>query len=498
MYKKSITKHSIRLFFGIFQELAFLKLKYFGTSGIRGRTFIDITPQLAQRMAISYAQVVLLGIDNPTVVIGRDPRFGAETIEMAVIAGLTSVGVSVIRCGVVPTPVLLTYQRYCKSDGAVMITGSHIPPDRIGLIFMGSDGAYCSDHTCFAIEQTYDDKNFTGLPEINSVGDLLSIGTIKTATNVFEVYEELLRAIIDFEKIKSYPFRLIIDAGNGTASSFVTKLLGSLGLDVTSINDYFAPLSARLSEPIDENLSRLKELVVKGVDLGIAFDLDADRVTFVHYTKQGKGETVNANTLGAFMLKYLLSNENTGQVVLPINSSMLAEEILKQFDLKPVYCKIGQPGTVETIKKIPKTIYSYEESGKFYLLNYGLLWTDGILMMLKILEILASSGVSLEHFLELLPSYYSYYEKIEVGDQNMSAVVAALQKEFNTRKFDGELSRVTIDGFRINFENAWLLIRPSGTEPKIRIMSDSANEEYAKKLLKEGKDLVQNIVNAYK
>ena len=313
-----------------------MKLKYFGTSGIRGRTFIDITPQLAQRMATSYAQVVLLGIDNPTVVIGRDPRFGSETIEMAVIAGLTSVGVSVIRCGIVPTPVLLTYQRYSKADGAIMITGSHIPPDRIGLIFIGADGAYCSDHICFAIEQVYDDKNFTGLPEINSIGDLVSTGTVKMANNVYDVYEDLLKALIDLEKIQSYPFRLIIDAGNGTASYFVTKFLGRLGLDITAINDYHAPLSARLSEPIDENLSRLKELVVKGVDLGIAFDLDADRVTLVHYSKNGIAETVPANKLGAFMLKYLLSNENTGQVVLPINSSMLAEEILKQFDLKPL------------------------------------------------------------------------------------------------------------------------------------------------------------------
>lgn len=472
-----------------------MKLKYFGTSGIRGRTFIDITTSMAQRMATSYAHVVLLGIDNPSVVIARDPRFGAESIEMAVIAGLTSIGVSVIRCGIVPTPVLLTYQRYCKADGAVMITGSHIPPDRIGLIFIGSDGAYCSDHTCFAIEQTYDDKNFTGLPEINSIGDLLSTGTIKTATNVLEVYEEFLRSLIDFDKIKSFPFRLIIDAGNGTASYFVTQFLGNLGLDITAINDYHAPLSARLSEPIDENLSRLKELVVKGVDLGIAFDLDADRVTLVHFSKSGKAETVNANRLGAFMLKYLLSNEKTGQVVLPINSSMLAEEVLKQFDLKAIYSKIGQPGTVEMIKKYPKAIYSYEESGKFYLLYFGLLWTDGILMMLKVLEILASSGVTLEHFLDLLPPYYSYYEKIELQDHNMTKVVTALKQELDNHIFANEVNRVTIDGIRINFPNGWLLIRPSGTEPKIRIMSDSANDDFAKSLLQEGKELVQKIVS---
>jgi phosphomannomutase/phosphoglucomutase len=472
-----------------------LKLKYFGTSGIRGRTFIDITPQLAQRMAVSYAQVVLLGIENPSIVIGRDPRFGAESIEMAVIAGLTSVGVSVIRCGIVPTPVLLTYQKYTKADGAIMITGSHIPPDRIGLIFIGSDGAYCSDHVCFAIEQVYDDKNFSGLPEINSIGDLLSTGSIINAVNVFEVYEEFITPLIDLEKIKSHPFRLVIDAGNGTASYFVTKFLGNLGLDITAINDYHAPISARLSEPIDENLSRLKELVVKNVDLGIAFDLDADRVTFVHYKENGKTETISANIIGAFMLKYLLSNEHVGQVILPINSSMLAEEILKQFDLKPIYCKIGQPGTVEAIKKVPNAIYSYEESGKFYLLNYGILWTDGILMMLKILELLATSGVSLEHFIELLPKYYSFYDKIEIKDDKMNDTVKLLQTNILNYTFTDEIARVSVDGHRINFKEGWLLIRPSGTEPKIRIMSDSSNEEFSKNLLEKGMKFVQEIIS---
>ena len=233
------------------------------------------------------------------------------------------------------------------------------------------------------------------------------------------------------------------------------------------------------------------------MDLGIAFDLDADRVTFVHYTKNNKAETINANTLGAFMLKHLLSNEQTGQVVLPINSSLLAESVLNQFGLKPIYCKIGQPGTVETIKKSPKVIYSYEESGKYYLLHYGILWTDGILMMLKVLEILAGSGVTLEHFLNLLPQYYSYFDKIEIHDGKMKEISRELEKSLLKNKFEGEIGRVSIDGYRINFANAWLLIRPSGTEPKIRIMSDSSDDRYAKELLNQGKEFVSEIVSKF-
>ena len=328
------------------------QLKWFGTSGVRGRILKDITPAMAEKMARAYAHVVVSGITRPFVVIGRDTRYGAETIELALIAGLTAAGVSVLRCGIVPSPVLLTYLRHMRADGAVIVTGSHIPQDRIGMIFIESDGSYCSDLTAYQIEKNYESfKETDGLIEANSIGDLLEIGWIRSAPDVWDVYHDILQTNIDLPLLQRSPFRVVVDPGNGTASHFFTQYLGStLGLDITAINDYPAPLSSRLPEPVDTNLDRLKILVSKTVDAGIAFDIDADRVTFVVATPTGP-QTVPADRLGALLLDDLLEAGYTGDVVLPINSSNLTEEILSRHGLKPRYCRIGQPGTIEMVKK---------------------------------------------------------------------------------------------------------------------------------------------------
>lgn len=474
-----------------------LKLRYFGTSGIRGRTFVDVTPGLAERMARAYADVVLSGITRPLVVIGRDPRYGAESIEAAIIAGLTASGVSVLRCGIVPTPVLLTYQRYVRADGAILITGSHIPPDRIGLIFMEDDGAYCSDYMAFTIEQRFEEfqDSRDGLLTVNSIGDLIDVGSVRDAKDVWEVYEDLLQSLVDLTVVKSRPFRVVVDPGNGTAAQFFSAYLGRLGLDVTAINDYPAPLSSRLSEPIDDNLDRLKELVQPNVDLGIAFDLDADRVNFVVPTKDGEGRFVNANVMGAFMLRELLESGRTGQVVLPINTSNIVGEVLEQYGIEPIYCKIGQPGTIEQVKKLPKPLYSFEESGKAYFLSEGLLWTDGLLMALQVLEVMARKDKSLEELVSDLPQYYSLTRKVNIPDHLVAKVRKKLPPFMRGQTFENEKSRVDLDGVRVDFtDRSWLLVRPSGTEPKIRVVADAKTQERAEVLLDRGETAVQALL----
>ncbi|MHA2363858.1 MAG: hypothetical protein ACXAC7_07855 [Candidatus Hodarchaeales archaeon] len=473
------------------------KLRYFGTSGIRGRTLIDITPSMAERMARAYSDVVLSGITKPFVIIGRDTRYGAETIEMAIIAGLTASGISVIRCGIVPTPTLLTYQRYIRADGAIMITGSHIPPDRIGLIFLESDGAYCSDYMAFQIEQRFDEFNTSldGLIQVNSVDDLLNIGWIKDVNNIWEVYTDYLEALVDLPVIQKESFHVIIDPANGTAAHFFSEFLGKLGLKVTAINDYPSPLSTRLSEPIDENLTRLKTLVKDGADLGIAFDVDADRVTFVVPTPNGQAKTLSANVTGTFILKELLDAGHRGEVILPINTSNLAEEILHNYDIQPRYCRIGQPSTIEAVKKVPNPLFSFEESSKFYYLKDGLLWTDGCLVALRILELLARKKKSFYDLVKLLPTYVTLTKKVIVKDDVMATIHFQLKKYFDNYTFSDEKERIEIDGFRINFNDySWLLIRPSGTEPKIRIISDAKSFKRAEELVEQGKNIVETIL----
>ena len=472
------------------------QLKWFGTSGIRGRTLKDITPAMAEKMARAYAQVVISGITRPFVVIGHDTRYGAETIELALISGLTAAGISVIRCGIIPSPVLLTYLKHMRADGAIIVTGSHIPQDRIGIIFIESDGSYCSDFIAYQIEQNYDSiKETDGLIDANSIGDLIEIGWIRSAPDVWDVYRDILQASFDLPLLQRNPFRIVVDPGNGTASHFFSQYLGStIGLDVTTINDYPAPLSSRLPEPIDANLDRLKFLVGNTTDLGIAFDVDADRITFVAPTPTGP-QTVPADQLGALLLDDLFSGGYTGDVILPINTSNLVEEILAKYNNKPRYCRIGQPGTIEMAKKCPKPLFAFEESGKYYFLKDGYLWTDGMLTSLRVLELMARKNMSLYNLLKALPTYATYRTDITIKDNLMPKVNTTFRKYLSTIPFANEKERLTIDGTRINFtDNSFLLLRVSGTEPKIRIVSDAKQPSRAKDLLLSGEKIVKEFL----
>ncbi|OLS27506.1 MAG: Phosphoglucosamine mutase [Candidatus Heimdallarchaeota archaeon LC_3] len=480
------------------------KLKYFGTSGIRGRTLVDITPNFAERMARAYVDVVLSGIDQAHVVIGRDTRFGAETLELAIIAGLTASGISVKRCGIVPTPVLLTYQQHINADGAVIITGSHIAPDRIGLIFIESDGSYCSDHVTLQIEQRFEIfKEHDGLLQIKNINDLQRIGSIEEPSDVWEIYFSFLNSKINLNLIKTFKGNLVVDPGNGTAAHFFTKFLSDNEIKVTSINDKYLSLPNRFSEPIEANLDQLKLKINNVENLGIAFDLDADRVTFMVINEESQIVTIPADHMGALFIDYLLKNKNKGEVILPINSSLLAEIILEKFNKKPIYCKIGQPATIEIVKKVPNPLFSYEESGKFYFLNEGILWTDGMLMVLKTIELLVESNRPL--YTELKETFSTYLEYISITKKIIfdEEKIITLKEKFNKKlegiKFSGETNRINIDGIRINFDNkSWLLFRASGTEPAYKIVANAKNKALTEELILKGEFFFSELVDDYK
>ncbi|MFX0094536.1 MAG: hypothetical protein ACFFBD_22565, partial [Candidatus Hodarchaeota archaeon] len=205
--------------------------KMFGTSGIRGLTLIDITPQLAERIGRAFGN--FLG-NSGLVVIGRDTRFGAEVIEHAIIAGLTGSGIDIAKCGVVPTPALAHYIDYIGAIGAVMITGSHTPPDRIGIIPMLQDSQYIYGEDAKKIEELY--IEFSD-PQAGYVTELENVGTVGEAVDAFNAYTDFLLSLVDVNLLKSKSFRIVVDPVNGAASQYVPELLRGLGHEIITIHD---------------------------------------------------------------------------------------------------------------------------------------------------------------------------------------------------------------------------------------------------------------------
>ncbi|MHA1167216.1 MAG: hypothetical protein ACTSRU_05300 [Candidatus Hodarchaeales archaeon] len=464
------------------------RLQFFGTSGIRGLTLAYISPSFTERMCRAFA--IYLGNEGK-IVIGRDTRPAAETIELSAVAGLSASGMDVIRCGVLPTPALIVYEvLHAKADAAVLITGSHIPPNRIGIIFMLNDGSYVSDEVAINIEEIYHQINEK--EKFGYVSDVFKAGRIIAATDGLKLYADFITSRVNPEKINGSDFKILVDSGNGTAANFFSSLLHKRYRIFThAINDVPDPFSFRISEPSTENLRQAIDTVKKlMLDFGVAFDVDADRVVFIS-PRRG---LISANTIGAVFTDFTLK-KISGPVVFPVNTSGIVEDILSKHGMKPLYCRIGQPATIDACKK-KKAIFSFEESGKYYFLYEGVFSTDASLTVLKMIEILNDEQKSLDELLDEYPEYYSRTNNIKITDELAKEKDALMENFFEKWKetLSGEEKIVTIDGYKVQYpDNSWILFRPSGTEPKIRIVVDASNERRCRELLDRGSKMFSEV-----
>ncbi len=461
--------------------------KMFGTSGIRGLTLREITPQLAERIGRAYGNYLE---NNGLIVIGRDTRFGAETIEYAIIAGLTGSGIDVLRCGVVPTPALARYIEYIGADGAVMITGSHIPPDRIGIIIMLEDASYIEGDNAQRIEELY--SSFSD-PKSGYVSSVELVGSVGESAETLEVYADFLLSLVDTELLESRSLRIVVDPANGTASQFLPELLRELNHEIITIHDQPSGQPGRPSEPRPWTLEKTAKLVsdVKA-DLGVALDVDADRVLFI----DENGVVVSTDTIGVILLEEVLKT-NPGPVVLPVNTSGLAEVIISKYNVKTVYCPIGQPRTIAVVKK-ENAVFSYEESGKYYYTGESILWTDAALVILRVLTILQREKITLSNLVSRYPKFYTKTINITVPQNQITSVATEVLKAWGQMEPDIPVVREInlSNGTRKNYEDkSWLLIRPSGTEPLIRVVADAPTESRTETLAELGRSLVLETMN---
>jgi phosphomannomutase len=462
-------------------------LKLFGTSGIRGRTFKEITPHLAEKVGRAFA--LYLGGEGK-VIVGRDTRYGAETIEYAVVAGLAGAGVDVLRCGEVPTPALAYCTEKFTANGAVMITGSHMPPDRIGIIPMLHDGAYLYGPAAEAVERHI----FEESPALGLVQESEKAGKITIAGNkAIESYKRFLLEKANQTLLRTLNLRILVDSGNGTACHFADEVLRDLGCDTVPLNDTPSGAPNRSAEPRAETLQdTLASLREEQCDLGVAFDLDADRVLFL--TPNG---VVSENLIGLILADAILEGRKQEScLVLPINTSGLIASIIQKYPGTNIdFCKIGQPATIDAVKKQQLCVFAFEESGKYYFVDEGILWTDGGLTVIRVLEILAQKEISLDQLASEYPQYTSMTKSIRIPEGQGQKLHGLIATAFKIYLEDQVSKLLEVDGFRATFpDGAWLLIRPSGTEPLIRIVADAPSEARAQSLLNEGIKIIKNTI----
>lgn len=456
--------------------------KMFGTAGIRGLTNREITPDLALRIARAFGD--RMG-NRGRAVVGRDTRFGAAMLSLAAASGLTSAGFDVADCGVIPTGGLCTLLRDGKYDCGILITGSHTPYDRIGVICLLPDGAYIPDAIAREVEQRY----YTLDQSRNDVGPE-RVGHYGAEIDPLGRYHRSLVEAVDRTRIAGRRFKVVVDPVNGTASDILPEVLRSLGCEVHVVHGQKSPVPERPSEPrapvLGAARARVREV---GAQLGCCTDVDADRVLFIDES----GKVLSEDLIGALFADHLFRGQSGGIGVFPINTSGVMDWTAARAGFQLIDCPPGQPSTVEVVKR-HQADFACEESGKYYFCKRAL-WCDGLYAAARMLEIMATTGQPLSALAAPFPTFHQVKHTIEcadaIKDQAMQRVFERMQHEM----IEGRRKDVTLDGFkRVYEDNSWLLIRKSGTEPLVRVYSDAMSPERAQALVRAGEDVLRQAM----
>ncbi len=457
-------------------------MKLFGTAGIRGRINEYLTPEFALRVGEAFGHYIGQGAK---VAVGRDSRFGAQSIAMAFISGLNSQGVNVDYCDILPTPGLASYIVDQKLPGGAMITGSHTPPEISGIVLMNSDGSDIGGDTGKKIERIFFRREYLRTrASMEKFGNFVNLFALN-------VYADILRSSVNFERLKSGRYRVLVDPVNGCAHQILPKILMSAGCEVLTINAMPSPLPERRPEPRKHTLQKTAEKVVaENCDIGIATDTDADRVLFI--TKEG--EVISEDVIAAIFAREILSQKK-GKIVTPINSSGLISWVANQFGVDVVGTRIGPPEISIAIRQNPDTVFAYEETGKYFFIPR--MFADGLLSTLKLLEILINHGKTLKEISEEFPKFYQRKEAVYCEDKLKAKVMVQVYKIMKTEFSANTILK--IDGYKVCFDdNSWLLVRKSGTEPLIRVFSDAPSEERANALVEKGLKILNQAMEDVK
>ncbi|MCU6709756.1 phosphoglucosamine mutase [Paenibacillus sp. J5C_2022] len=439
--------------------------KYFGTDGVRGIANKELTPELAYKIGRCGGYVLTRTASKPKVVIGQDTRISGPMLEAALVAGLLSIGASVVRLGVVSTPAVAYLTKELEADAGVMISASHNPVEDNGIKFFAGDGFKLSDETELEIESLIDAEQ-DELPR-PAGGD---IGTVVTDLDAKRKYMDYLKTTVAsrFDGMK-----IVLDCANGSAYEMAPVLFGELGATVISVG----------AEPDGRNINAgvgsthpeyVKEQVLQhGADLGLSFDGDADRLIAI----DERGEEVDGDyvlcIIGDRLKREGKLKHDT--VVTTVMANIGFFKGAESIGLRTAQTAVGDRYVMEEMRRGGYNLGG-EQSGHVIFLEY-ITTGDGILTALQLVDTVASSGRKLGALKGLMRKYPQKLVNVRVADKSLYKGNAAIQEA--VQQVEAELG-----------DNGRVLVRPSGTESLIRVMAEGPDKEQVEAYV----DRIANVV----
>lgn len=427
--------------------------RLFGTDGVRGIANKELTPELVYKIGRAGAYVLAKDKRDVKIVVGMDTRISGDMLEAALVAGICSVGADVLSVGILPTPAVAYLTRELKAEAGVVISASHNPVEYNGIKFFGSTGYKLSDEIEEEIEKyILDGKEVPLSPTGEGVGRKIVIndGT--------EKYKEFLRTSID---VDFNGLKIALDCGNGAAYKAAPELIKELGAEVEVIHN----------NPNGKNINvncgstkpqEVQSLVLNtGADVGLSFDGDADRLIAV----DEKGNIVDGDHIMAICGIHLKNKGKLKQntIVATVMSNMGLDICLNNENMNIIKTKVGDRYVIEEMLKGGYSLGG-EQSGHLIFLEHNTTG-DGLLSGLQLISVMKETGKKLSELASVMTSLPQVLINAKVSNEKKNAYLEdeVIRKEIEKleNKFHGE-GRV--------------LIRPSGTEPLVRVMIEGKDQ----------------------
>ena len=457
-----------------------------GVSGVRGIVGKDLTPEVVTRWARAFGTWVRengkRGTGNgkgSAVVVGRDARESGPAFAAAVTTGLTLVGCDVIDVGLVPTPTVQLAVEHHHAGGGIAITASHNPIEWNALKFVGSDGIFLDGAEGTRVAELVARQAGNGKRETGKV-------TADPGAVERHLDGVLRLPALPVQAIRARGFTVALDAVRGAGGPVMRTLLERLGCTVTGINLETDGQFPRAPEPVPENLGDLAALVRRsGADVGIAVDPDVDRLAMVDEVGAPIGEDYTL----AFAIRAAMGGKGGkgGKriVVCNLSTSLVVEDAARECGAEVVRTPVGEVHVARAILRLTAVIGGEGNGGVMYpALHAG---RDAPVAAALLLALLARDGRRVSELVAAAPRYVIVKAKAERGarnaEQGLDGVYAALRTRFPEARVD------TQDGLRLAWRDRWLHVRPSNTEPIVRLIAEAPTGTAARDLVDEGRRL---------
>jgi phosphomannomutase len=434
-------------------------------SGVRGRVGDALTPEIVAKFASGFGAWALAAGRSRLVVVGRDSRVSGPMFHRIVVGSLQSVGATVIDLGMSTTPTTQLAVEHHHAAGGLMISASHNPIEWNALKMIGSSGLFLD-----AIEGT-------AMREIMEAGapraKWQELGDVIPDTDAIERHIAAVLALpfIDVARIRARKFKVALDSCRGAGAIIVPDLLDRLGCTVTSINLEPDGRFPRPPEPVPENLGDLERLVRESrSDIGLAVDPDVDRLALVSEEGKAIGEDYTLALASKLVLRH-----RKGPVVINLSTSRVVDDVATAAGAPVIRAPVGEVN-VALRMRAEKAAIGGEGNGGVILpeLHLG---RDAPLGIALVLQLLAEEGRTLSAIVGDHPRYTIVKDKLERPDASLTTVYEALRGAFPDASAD------TQDGLRLAWSDRWVHVRPSGTEPIVRVIAEAPTGVEARELV---------------